>query len=78
MLISGLLEKERYMSKKVRFEKLFSPGRIGTMEVKNRIVMSPMGTNYADAEGYVTERLKEHFEERAVGGAGLIIVEAVS
>ncbi len=59
------------------FEKLFEPCRLGGMTVKNRIVMPPMVTNFGTADGYVTERLKDYHEERARGGAGLIIVECV-
>lgn len=60
-------------------KKLFSPIKIGTMEVKNRIVYPPMITNYAAFEdGSVTERLKDYYVARAEGGAGLIIVEATT
>jgi len=45
------------------------------MELKNRIVIPPMVTQYATEEGYVTERLKNYHEARARGGASLIIVE---
>ncbi len=58
-----------------RFEKLFQPGKIGTMEIKNRIVMPPMATGYASEDGSVTDRLIAYYEERAKGGPGLIIVE---
>lgn len=58
-----------------RFERLFQPGKIGTMEIKNRIVMPPMATGYASEDGSVTERLIAYYEERAKGGPGLIIVE---
>ena len=58
-----------------RFRKIFEPVRIGTMELKNRIVMPPMGTNYAEAGGAVTQRMIEYYEARARGGTGLIIVE---
>ena len=54
--------------------KLFEPGRIGTLEVKNRIVMAPMGTFSTDAEGHPTSRTIDYFVERAKGGVGLIIV----
>ena len=56
--------------------RLWQPYRIGRMELKNRIVMSPMGTKHASGDGYVTDCLKDYFEARARGGAGLIIVEA--
>jgi len=55
--------------------KLFEPFKIGTMELKNRIVMPPMGTNFAAEGGSVTKRLKNYYVERARGGVGLIIVE---
>jgi 2,4-dienoyl-CoA reductase-like NADH-dependent reductase (Old Yellow Enzyme family)/thioredoxin reductase len=61
---------------RLRFSKLFEPGRIGGMEVKNRIVMSPMVDNLGTEDGYVTERCIAYYEERARGGAGLIIVGA--
>ncbi|GAB4404185.1 MAG: FAD-dependent oxidoreductase [Anaerolineales bacterium] len=54
---------------------LLSPGRIGRMEIRNRVVMSPMGTNYASDTGGVTERMIRHYAERARGGTGLVIVE---
>jgi len=56
--------------------RLFQPGKIGKMEVRNRIVMSPMITEYADRDGYITQRQIDYYAERAKGGCGLIIVEA--
>jgi len=53
---------------------LFQPGHIGELELRNRIVMAPMGTNYAAEDGHITERIKDYYEERAKGGVGLIIV----
>ena len=38
------------------YEKLFTPFKIGKMEVKNRLVMSPMGTNSAFVSGEKTNR----------------------
>ncbi len=58
-----------------KFDRLFQPGRIGTMEVRNRIVMPPMATGYASEDGSVTDRLIAYYEERAKAGLGLIIVE---
>jgi len=62
----------------MRFNKLLEPGHIGQLELRNRIIMAPMGTNFATREGYVTERLKDYYEERAKGGVGLIIAGAIS
>lgn len=55
------------------FKHLFKPIKIGKLQLKNRIIMPPMATNYATEDGYVTERLKAYLEIRAKGGAGLII-----
>ncbi|MBN2098092.1 MAG: FAD-dependent oxidoreductase [Dehalococcoidia bacterium] len=57
------------------FKRLFEPTRIGKMEIKNRIVMPPMGTNMGTADGHVTEEIVCYYRERAKGGVGLIIVE---
>jgi 2,4-dienoyl-CoA reductase-like NADH-dependent reductase (Old Yellow Enzyme family)/thioredoxin reductase len=59
----------------VQFKKIFEPTNIGQMRLKNRIVMPPMGTNYAEAGGAVSPRMLDYYEARARGGAGLIIVE---
>jgi len=58
------------------FPLLFQPFRLGPLELKNRIVMPPMVTNYGSDNGFVTEKLKRYYAARARGGAGLIIVEA--
>ena len=52
--------------------KLFTKGPIGKMELKNRIVMAPMGTS-SDSDGGFSVRTIRYFEERAKGGTGLII-----
>ena len=58
-------------------EKLFSPIKIGTMEVKNRIVMAPMTTNWSPSDGTVPDKIIDYLEIRAKGGVGLIIFETV-
>ncbi len=55
---------------------LFQPFRIRGMELKNRIVMAPMVTNYATQDGAVTQRLIDYLVARAWGGVGLITAEA--
>jgi 2,4-dienoyl-CoA reductase-like NADH-dependent reductase (Old Yellow Enzyme family)/thioredoxin reductase len=57
-------------------EHLFSPIRIGTMELRNRIVLPPMTVGYGVPDGTLTERHRDYYEARAEGGAGLIITEA--
>ncbi len=60
------------------FKRLFEPGQIGHMQVKNRIVMPPMGTGYHDKGGYVSQRFTDYLEARARGGVGLIIIEVTA
>jgi len=55
--------------------KLFEPAKIGNLSLKNRVVMAPMETNFAGPQGEVTDQLICYHQERARGGAGLIIVE---
>ena len=55
--------------------KLFEPVKIGSMEVKNRIVMAPMSTRLSTEFGVISDRIIEFYVERAKGGVGLIIVE---
>lgn len=55
------------------FDVLFSPMNIGTMTVKNRIVMTAAEFSLGQASGKPTQRLMDYYEERAKGGVGLII-----
>jgi 2,4-dienoyl-CoA reductase (NADPH2) len=48
------------------------------MELKNRMVMSPMTTAYCNDDQTPSERLIRYFEERAKGGVGLITMELIS
>ncbi|MDD5702539.1 MAG: FAD-dependent oxidoreductase [Dehalococcoidales bacterium] len=57
----------------MKYKSLLSPGRIGSMELKNRIVLAPMGTYLAGRDGLVTDRLKAYYAARAGGGVGLVI-----
>lgn len=56
------------------FDHLMSPGRIGQMDLKNRIIMAPMGSNLANTDGHCGARIQRYYEARAKGGAGLVIV----
>ncbi|MEZ0579031.1 FAD-dependent oxidoreductase [Nocardioides sp. MH1] len=58
------------------YDHLLSPGRIGRMELRNRIVMSPMETMYGTSDGLPSERTIAYFAARAAGGAGLVTVGA--
>lgn len=46
------------------------------MDVRNRIIASPMERNYCTAEGRVTQRYIDYLEARARGGVGLMYTEA--
>ncbi len=54
---------------------LFTPMKIGNCEIKNRIVMPPMLMGFSDFQGFPTQKLMDYYEERAKGGAGLIMTE---
>ena len=55
--------------------RLFGPARIGPVTLKNRVIMAPMTTRKADAEGFVTEAGIAYYRARAQGGVGLVTVE---
>lgn len=57
---------------------LFSPVNIGSIHIRNRLVMPAMGSNLADSHGYVTDALLSYYHDRSMGGYGLIVVENTS
>ena len=65
-------------SSKSRYRNLLRPGRINRMELRNRIFFSPMGSNLAEEDGSVGERLHRYYVERAKGGAALVTMGSVS
>ena len=52
---------------------LFSPAQLGTLQLRNRLVMTPMHLGYSP-KGVVNDQLIEFYRARARGGVGLIIV----
>ena len=56
---------------------LQQPGTLGSLRLKNRVVMAPMGTNYSTTDGLSTERDKQYYAERARGGVAMIMTEAM-
>ena len=62
------------MSSKL-FPHLFSPGKIGTLELKNRVMKAPQSSGMSNMDGTVSERLVRYYRKQAAGGAGMIIVE---
>ncbi len=59
----------------MKYTHLLSQGQIGSLPLRNRIVLSAMGSNYCDSDGSCNERLADYYAARAAGGAGLIILE---
>jgi 2,4-dienoyl-CoA reductase (NADPH2) len=57
---------------------LFAPLRIGSMELRNRLVMSPMETCYGTPQGLPSPHGIAYYEARARGGVGLVILGACS
>jgi len=55
------------------FEKLLSPGRIGSLEVPNRVLLAPMGTEMCTPDGRSTEREAAYYAARAAGGTGVVM-----
>ena len=55
------------------FDMMFSPMNIGTMTVKNRVVMNAAEFSLGQPDGTPTERMMDYYEARAAGGVGLII-----
>ena len=59
----------------MKYKNLFKKGKIGKLEIKNRIVMPAMGTSLATSTGEASDEIIKYYEERAKGGCGLIITE---
>ncbi len=57
------------------YDKLFEPGSIGKVQLKNRLVMEPMGCGLANLDGTPTDEMIAYYVARAKGGVGLIIPE---
>jgi 2,4-dienoyl-CoA reductase-like NADH-dependent reductase (Old Yellow Enzyme family) len=57
-----------------QFPFLFSLGRIGTLELRNRLIMCPMGEGLANPDGTVSDAQLDYYGARARGGVGLVTV----
>jgi 2,4-dienoyl-CoA reductase-like NADH-dependent reductase (Old Yellow Enzyme family) len=57
------------------YPRLFEPMPLGKQMVPNRIALAPMGALLGTEEGFISERAVRFYEERAAGGAGLIVIE---
>lgn len=60
---------------KSEYRNLLSPLTVKNMTIKNRVSMTPMGTNFAEQNGEMSFLHIDYYEQRAQGGTGLIIVE---
>ena len=59
------------------FEKLFSPLQIGPLTIPNRIQVTPHELQYLD-DGLVSDTMVDYYEERAMGGSGLLEVSQLA
>ena len=57
------------------FSKLFEPGNMGELGLKNRLIKAPIVTGFATRDGCVTDRMIRYYREVSRGGVGLVIVE---
>jgi len=60
----------------MKYKKIFAPGKIAGLELKNRLVMAPMVTMSFGPAGELTERTADYYAARAKGGVGLIICQS--
>ncbi len=58
-----------------QYAALFEPLVIKRMTLKNRVMMPPMGTNFANLDGSFNNEHITYYEQRAKGGTGLITLE---
>ena len=61
-----------------RFAALFEPASIGSLRLKNRLIMGAMGNSLADNDGCVTQAMLDYYRARAAGGVGLVVTQFAS
>jgi len=64
--------------KKMKYKALFSPIKIGQMELRNRLVVPAMGTNQCNPDGTIRQGFIDYWAARAKGGWGLCMVEVTA
>ena len=57
------------------YEKIFEPAKIGSLKLKNRIIVTPISTVMANEDGSPSEKYIRYLEEKAKGNFGLIVTE---
>lgn len=65
------------MGARILYPSVFEPFEIGSLRLRNRVIMAPMGNNLSSREGEVTSKTIAHYVRRAEGGVGMILTEAV-
>ena len=60
----------------MRYKAMFSPIQIGSVTVPNRFAVPPMGNNFANTDGTLSEKSAAYYGARAKGGYGLITIES--
>jgi 2,4-dienoyl-CoA reductase-like NADH-dependent reductase (Old Yellow Enzyme family)/thioredoxin reductase len=65
----------RDMFMQTRFPKLFEPGLIGNVRLKNRVIKAPQHTGLANPDGSVTDRMLRYYKDVALGGVSMVIIE---
>ena len=58
--------------------KLFSPLKVGSLTLRNRVGMAPMSMDYEAKDGTVPKQLADIFVRRAEGGTGFVVIDAVT
>ena len=58
--------------------KLFAPGKIGNLELKNRVVIPAMELAFGDETNLLNDRMRGYYEARAKGGAGLMMISGMA
>ncbi len=58
-----------------KYPHIFSPGKIGKLEAKNRIKYASTETNFCDRDGFVTDKEIAYMEAQAKGGSGIVTTQ---
>ncbi len=66
------------MSPTSRYDHLLAPGRIGALELRNRVLMAPMGEDLGDLDGMVSDAQLAYLEARARGGLAMVMLGSVA
>ena len=59
----------------MRFNHTFAPWKIGSVDIKNRLIVPAMDSGVFDQKGFVYQPTLDYYGARAAGGFGLVIIE---